>query len=80
MQQENLAAEFTAQFTLDHSGPRVVSTTPASETTATFSQITFNFNEAIDQSSAVVTEVAAFTGPGGVDLLATIQNISVNGE
>ena len=70
---------YTASFTKTGSGgPRISAMTPSgSISTATFSTIDVTFTEAMDQSSfSVASDVASFTGPGGVDLKSQISGFT----
>ncbi len=57
--------------TLDTQGPRVTSQSPSTNQLSGVSQLSVEFDEAIDPASFDLSDIAAFTGPAG-DLLASI--------
>ncbi|MCC6473479.1 MAG: Ig-like domain-containing protein, partial [Burkholderiales bacterium] len=71
---------FDGVFHVDHTGPRVVSQAPAASTDAPFNHIDLVFSEELDPASASTADIAAFTGPGGADLLAQITGVAVTGN
>jgi hypothetical protein len=58
-------AEFTGSFFIDRDGPQVVSTSPANQASAPFSEITFTFDENVDPASVDLSDAFNFAGPGG---------------
>ncbi len=72
--------EFDGSFVVDRQGPRVVSTNPATQASAPFTSVTFEFDEPVALASVGTNDVVSFTGPGGVNLLGSITGASVNGN
>ena len=72
------SAPYAGSFTVDHTGPRIVSQTPAIQASAPFSQLTFTFDEEIDPLS-FDNAVRSFIGPDG-DLRGRISKIVVLGN
>ncbi len=72
----NPSAAYATTITLDRQGAQAVSST--STGSAPVSQFTVTFDEPI--SGWTDSPVAAFTGPGGVDLLSTITATSHSGN
>ncbi|MDP2433475.1 MAG: CARDB domain-containing protein [Pseudomonadota bacterium] len=70
----------TGHFTVDHTGPRVVSQTPAVQASAPFSQMAFTFSEALDPATVSTADIVSFTGPGGGSLLNQITGIAASGN
>ncbi len=71
---------FTAGFTIDRTGPRIVQQQPATQGSAPFSSLTFVFDEPIDPSTFTTADVFSFTGPGGVNLGSAITGVSGTGD
>jgi methionine-rich copper-binding protein CopC len=71
---------FAGSFTIDQSGPRVIDQMPALQASTPFNELTFVFDEALDAASVSAADVAAFTGPGGTNLLASITGATVAGN
>ena len=69
---------FSGSFNIDHTGPRVVSQTPAMQGSAPFTQIKVTFNEAISASSVSTADIQSFTGPGGTAI--SVSSVSVSGN
>ncbi len=69
-------AGFSGSFNVDRDGPVVVSSSPSTQASAPFSQISFFFDEAIDPASVSVADVIAFAGPSG-NLLSAVTGVEV---
>ncbi|MAE60216.1 MAG: hypothetical protein CMJ49_02550 [Planctomycetaceae bacterium] len=68
--------EHQGSFLIDQTGPMVVATTPSTQASAPFNNLTFIFNEDIDPASVDLSDVASFSGPGG-PLAGALTGISV---
>ena len=76
--QGNGIAEFTGSFAIDQTGPQVSTTSPASQTSSPYNELTFVFDEAIDPASVSLTDVILFNGPNG-SLLGALTGFRVDG-
>ena len=72
--------EFSGTFSVDRTGPRVVAQAPALQASAPFSELTFEFDEAINPETFTLTDVNSFVGPGGVNLLGALSGVTVSGN
>lgn len=71
---------YQGTFLIDRAGPRVVAQIPAAQTSAPFTELIFDFDEAITANSFTITDVTLFTGPGGTNLLSQVTGIVVSGN
>ncbi len=68
---------FDGSFVVDVTGPRVVATTPGTQASAPFTELTFEFDEFVLADSVSTTDVFAFTGPDGANLLNAVTGVAV---
>ena len=69
--------QYLANLSLDTQGPFVIHTEPGSTGSAPIDRITFHYNEPIDTRTFTLADVTAFTGPGNVNLVGSLQNVLV---
>ncbi|MBM3880342.1 MAG: LEPR-XLL domain-containing protein [Verrucomicrobia bacterium] len=73
------SAAWDGAFTVDCTGPRVVSQVPSPATNKPVPNVTLTFSEALLTSSVSTADVVSFTGPGGQDLKSRISRLDVQG-
>ena len=73
-------AQADGTFTIDRTGPKVIAQTPGTQAAAPFNFITLTFDEPLDADTVSIEDVASFTGPGGTDLLSSIQSVYASGD
>ena len=79
--QGNPSAAYSGNFVVDMVGPRVVSTSPQTQTFAPFSSITFTFSKPLDPNYLYSPYyLDSFTGPGGVDLSQYAHSATISGN
>jgi RHS repeat-associated protein len=71
---------YSGTFSIDRTGPRVVSQIPALQSIAPFNELTFVFNEPLAAASVSTADIYSFTGPGGTNLLSQVTSVSVPGS
>jgi len=68
--------EYHGSFVIDHTGPRIIAQTPATQTSSPFVQWTFTFSEEVDPETVRTDDIFGFTAPDGSSLLVEIIDVT----